>query len=305
MSEMVIELSAISKSYKKENVIKNINLNIERGHIVGLIGPNGAGKTTILKMLAGLTEPDVGKIRLFDSEVDLEYSRKKMSFMIEEPIIDPMMTAKKNMKYVCYVKDISLKDEKIEEILTQVGLGKAGRKKAKNFSLGMKQRLGIGMALLNEPEVLVLDEPMNGLDPEGIVEIRCLLQELAKQKKVTILISSHILPELEELCTDYAIINQGKVIESASMEELMKKSKHHLVLGVNEPEKVIALLQEKLAINNYQVLKNKEIIIYEFPENIESISKVIMEEGISISRFSCEGESLEQYYLSKVGTCNG
>lgn len=293
----------ISKSYKKIKVLNEVNLAVERGHITGLLGPNGAGKTTLLKILAGLTSPDEGKLLFYGTEVNLDDSRRKMIFMLEEPIIDPLMTAEKNMKYVEMVKGISDTKAKIDETLKQVGLGNTGKKLAKDFSLGMKQRLGIAMALLSEPDVLVLDEPMNGLDPEGMAEMRSVLRELAEKKNVSIVISSHILSEVAELCTDYAIISKGRLLEAASMSEWRARSKRHVVLCTNDMEKTIALLKEQLAIFDYRVSEDNELLLYEFPEDIGCISKVLMKEGIFISKLACEGESLEEYYLTKVGGC--
>lgn len=305
MSENVIELRGVSKIYKKVKVVDDVSMVVKRGHIMGLLGPNGAGKTTIFKLLADLATPDEGTICFFNSETTLCDNRKKMSFMLEEPILDPMMNAKSNMRYISYMKGVSDSERKIKEILEQVGLGDTGKKAVRNFSLGMRQRLGIAMALLNNPKVLVLDEPMNGLDPEGMVEIRNLLRNLAKIKKVTILISSHMLPELSELCTDYAIINHGKLIETGCMSDLLENSKKHLVICTDDNEKTIALLKEKFAILKYRISQKNEIYLYDSPENIENIAKSIMEAGILIYKFSYEGESLEQYYLSRVGGLNG
>lgn len=304
MSESVIELIGVSKAYKNVKAVDRVSFAVERGHIMGLIGPNGAGKTTILKLLANLAVADEGKISFFGSDEKLDESRTKMSFMLEEPIIDSMMHAKNNMKYVAYVKGLPDAEEQIKELLELVGLGDTGKKAARFFSLGMKQRLGIAMALLNNPEVLVLDEPMNGLDPEGIVEMRLLLKDLAEKRNVTILISSHLLAELSELCTDYTIINRGKLVEVGNMCELLKNNNKHIVLRTNKNEEAIALLRKQFAISNYKVMQNNEIWLYEFSENPEGISEALMEAGILILKFSCEGESLEQYYLSKVGGIN-
>lgn len=301
LSENVIELDGISKCYKKTKVIDGVNLKLERGHILGLLGPNGAGKTTILKLLAGLVAPDEGKLSFFGSEQRLDTSRKKLSFLIEEPALDPLMTAKENLKYVCYIKDIKNANEKIRDILSLVGLCETGKKQVKEFSLGMKQRLGIGIALLSGPEVLILDEPMNGLDPEGIMEIRYLIKELAEKRKVTIMISSHILSELEEICTDYAILNCGKLIVSASREELVRISKRQLVIVVNDVEKTCNMLEKKYPTIKYQVSHKGEVVLDDFQKDISSILKDIVDEGISVSKFSCEGEGLEHFYLSKVG----
>ena len=202
MDDNVITMNGLCKSYHKAEVLHDFSLNVKKGHICGLIGPNGAGKTTIMKILAGLIFQTRGELYFFGRNDNLDESRKRMSFMIEAPIVDPKMTAYDNLAYLRYVRGYP--DEKrIDNVLEIVGLGNTGKKKCEKFSLGMRQRLGIAMALLSKPEVLVLDEPVNGLDPEGIVEVRHLLKRLKDEQNVTILISSHLLSELSELCTDF------------------------------------------------------------------------------------------------------
>lgn len=211
MTNSVITMRGLSKSYKKAEVLHDFSLTVERGHICGLIGPNGAGKTTIMKILAGLMFQSRGELEFFDSPDDLENSRARMSFMIEQPIISSRMTACENLQYVRYLRGCP--DEKrIDGILDIIGLSDTGKKKVNKFSLGMKQRLGIGMALLPKPEIMVLDEPVNGLDPEGIVEVRQLIKRMQEEWGVTVLISSHLLSELSELCTDFSIISHGELI---------------------------------------------------------------------------------------------
>ena len=184
----VIELKEIQKVYGKRPALEHVSFSVEKGHIVGLIGPNGAGKTTIMKIIGGLAHETSGQVRLFESEERLEKNRDRISFMIENPIIDGSLTAMENMKYVRLVRGVA-DDARCEKLLKYVGLADTGKKAAKHFSLGMKQRLGIAMALLPDPEVLVLDEPVNGLDPEGIVEVRHILKELCEQEGKTIIIS--------------------------------------------------------------------------------------------------------------------
>ena len=192
----------------------SFSLKMEKGHIYGLIGPNGAGKTTVMKMMAGLTGADAGSIRFFGSE-DLDKMRDRISFIIEEHYMDLNMTARQNMEYLRLLRGIPDKG-RIDELLSFVGLENTGKKPAKQFSLGMRQRLGLAMSILPGPEIMVLDEPINGLDPEGIIDIRNMLKELCSSRNMTILISSHILKELSELCTDYAIIREGKLVEELS-----------------------------------------------------------------------------------------
>lgn len=300
MTTPILQLNQLSKSYGKATVVDSFDLCVERGHIHGLIGPNGAGKTTLMKMLAGLTLPDKGTLSFFGDTKQLDLYRRRMSFMIEAPIIDLGMTARENLNFTRYVRGVADK-KRIDEILTFVGLDHTGAKIAKHFSLGMKQRLGIGMALLSDPEVLVLDEPVNGLDPEGIVEIRNMLKKLSEEQNVTIIISSHLLSELAELCTDFTIINHGKLIESFSAEELALKCKNHLSIRTNDINKTSAVLEDKLAIHDYKVVHGEEIHLFERLDEVELVSKTITDQGLILTKLVSEGENLEQYYLGKVG----
>ena len=295
----VLTTENITKEYGKSLVLEDINIKIKKGHICGLIGPNGAGKTTLMKILAGMIYQTSGKIEFFDSD-KLDSQRKRISFMIELPIIDPKMNASDNLNYVRNVRGYP--DEKrVDEVLDIVGLLDTGKKRVENFSLGMRQRLAIGMALLSKPEFLVLDEPVNGLDPEGIVEIRNVLKSINKEYNTTILISSHLLSELSEICTNYIIVNHGRIIESLSLEELTEKCNNHLCLKTNDIDCTAVILEDKLSIQNYKVIQSNEIHIYEQLDNVEKISKTITDNGLIITKLCSEGQKLEEYYLNKVG----
>lgn len=303
MADPIISMRGICKSYKKAEVLHDFSLSVEHGHICGLIGPNGAGKTTIIKILAGLIFQTKGELEFYGGGKRLDEERKRMSFMIEQPIIDPKMNAYDNLAYVRYVRGYA--DEKrIDEVLDIVGLSSAGKKTAKQFSLGMKQRLGIGMALLTKPEVLVLDEPVNGLDPEGIVEIRNLIRRLSEEQGVTVIISSHLLSELSEMCTDFSIINHGRLIENLSREELLVKCRGHISLMTDDTNKTAAVLEDKLAIRDYRILHGNEIHIFEKLTEVRHISKTLTDSGLIITRLAEEGQNLEDYYLEKVGVDN-
>ncbi len=299
----VLKMNNVSKIYGKKAVVDNFSLSVEKGHICGLIGPNGAGKTTIMKMMAGLAAPNSGEISFFGDSRNLDASRSRISFMLESPIIDKNLNARANMEYVRYVKGVADK-KKIDEILDFVGLGDAGKKSARKFSLGMSQRLGIAMALLTEPEIMVLDEPVNGLDPEGIVEIRLMLKRLAEEKNVTIIISSHILSELSELCTDFSIINHGKLIENLSREELLAKCRSYIAIKTNDINRTAAVIEDKLGTKQYKVIHGEELYLFDCLDNIERVSKTITDNGLILTKLISEGESLEEFYLSKVGAEN-
>jgi ABC-2 type transport system ATP-binding protein len=226
-----------------------------------------------------------------------------MSFIIEEPYMEYAMSARENMEYLRYVRGVA--DEKrIDMLLDFVGLADTGKKKVGKFSLGMKQRLGLAMSLLSKPEIMVLDEPINGLDPEGIIDIRKMLLRLAEDEKISILISSHILKELSELCTDYAIVNHGRLIEKVSHEELLTKTKTFIDLKTNDIEKTCTVLEDTLGIHEYKVNSENEIMIFERLEEIEHISGTVTNNGLIITKLNLEGESLEDYYMGKVGDQN-
>lgn len=300
MEDAVVECRNLTKNYGKKRVVHSLDLTLKKGHICGLIGPNGAGKTTVMRMLAGLSMPDSGEMRFFGKSDGLDLSRKRMAFMLEEPIVEPAMTAKENMRYVRLVKGIA-DESRIDKMLELVGLGNVGKKKVKQFSLGMKQRLGIAMAILNDAEVLVLDEPVNGLDPEGIVEIRHMLQKLAFEEGVSILISSHILSELSELCTDFAMIKGGNLVDALSREELLQKCRNHIVIRTLDPSGAVAVLEKKLHVTEYRVIHGEEIHLFEYVDDIPMISRTLCENGQIITKLCSEGENLEEYYLAKVG----
>ena len=297
--DYVMELDGLSKTFKNKKAVNNFSLKIEKGHICGLIGPNGAGKTTIMKMMAGLMEPDSGEMTFLGTK-NLDEARSKMSFIIEEPFMEHSMTARENMQYLRYVRGVA-DESRIDMLLEFVGLTDTGKKKVGKFSLGMRQRLGLAMSLLSKPEFMVLDEPINGLDPEGIIDIRRMLLKLAEEEKMSILISSHILKELSELCTDYAIINNGNLIEELSHEELLTKTRSFIKLRTNGIEKTCTVLENILGIHEYKINHDNEIMIFERLGELEKISGTITDNGLIITKLNLEGESLEDYYIGKVG----
>ena len=257
--EYVFEADNISKSYSKKQVLKNISFHLKKGHIYGLIGPNGAGKTTVMRIMAGLNEPTGGTMQFFEKKGEDDFGRSRMSFILETPYIDGGMTAFENMQYIRYVRGVA-DESRINELLTFVGLGDVGKKPAKHFSLGMRQRLGIAMALLPSPEFVVLDEPFNGLDPEGFADLRNILHEMAEKDHITILISSHILKELSELCTDYIIIRNGEIIEMLSDRELQEKCRSYISIRTDDLNKTAAVLEDTLHIQNYKVVETMNCI---------------------------------------------
>ena len=247
MSEYILRTNNLYKKYVKNLALNNINLEIKKGDIYGFIGQNGAGKTTLLRIATGLTFPTKGTVELFgqSSKKGLVESIKRVGAVVENPALFPNMSAYENLELHRLQKGIP--DKKCSErTLELVGLKNTGRKKVANFSLGMKQRLGIAIALLSDPEFLILDEPTNGLDPMGIVELRQLIKRLNKEREMTVLISSHILSELHQLATRYGIIHKGKLIEQITALQLNQKCRQYLRIKVDNPGKGATVLESEL-----------------------------------------------------------
>ncbi len=296
MSE-IIKCEKLTKKYLKQTVVADANFTINKGSIVGLVGPNGAGKTTIMKMLGGLVMPSEGEITLFGetSEKGLSDARSRISFMIETPYAKDSMSARENLEKQRIQKGIPNK-ERVDEVLKLVGLSETGKKAVKNFSLGMRQRLGIGIALLSKPELMVLDEPINGLDPEGIVEIRDLLKELNEKEKITIVISSHILSELSLLCTDYIFIQKGHIVKQISAEDMRRECKESYLIKTDNDSLAVTVLSEKLGFSDYEVHEDG-IRLYEGLSDTLKISKTLYENGVIPYELHINDANLEDYYL--------
>ena len=302
MTQTIIDVKNLEKQYMKQKAVDDVSFQIKEGMICGLIGPNGAGKTTIMKMLGGLVLPTGGTMSLFggSSEEELAKARSRMSFMIEVPYAKEKMTARENLEKQRIQKGIPNK-ERIDEVLEIVGLTDTGKKPVHKFSLGMRQRLGIANALLTKPELMVLDEPVNGLDPEGIVEIRELLLKLNREEHITILISSHILSELSLLCTDYLFINKGKLLESVSTRDLKRICKEYYHIGTDNNPLALTLLQEKLGVTEFEVERDGSIRLFERLDEVHKISKTLYEGGVVPTVLHMNEANLEQYYMNMVG----
>lgn len=299
MSELILQTHELKKVYGKQVAVDGIDLKVERGAIYGLIGKNGAGKTTTLKMIGGLAKPTGGSFSLFGKTGrELADVRGRVSCLIEDPGLYGSMTAFDNLKAKCLGYGVK-GDAYINELLERVGLANVGKKKARNFSLGMKQRLGIAMAMVGEPDLLVLDEPINGLDPEGIVEIRDMLTQFSKEKGVTILISSHILEELSKVATHYGIMSKGRLVEQLTAEELAERCSLRIEAVVDRPELAGTVL-DRLGITNYKVVDKETINISERLEDVAMINRELNEAGVMVSRIMVNNESLESFFLSRT-----
>jgi ABC-2 type transport system ATP-binding protein len=302
LKDVVLKTDSLTKSYRGVYALHGVTVTLEAGRIYGLIGQNGAGKTTLMRLVAGLSFPTSGSIELFGSSGNkaLQVERKRLGCMIEYPSLTPSMTARDNLKLHRMMRGIP--NEEVEnELLVFVGLSDTGKKKVKNFSLGMKQRLGIAIALLGNPELLILDEPINGLDPMGVVEIRNLLKKLCEERQMTILISSHNLPELYQTATDYIIIHKGEVKQTLTLSQLEERCKHHILIGCDHPEKLVSVLEMKLNTTNYKVMPDKTVKLYDYLDDKERVSRVLIENGIIVTNLSHAGDTLEDYFVSIVG----
>lgn len=302
MKKYVLKTNSLTKSYHGVKTFHDVSVTLEAGKIYGLIGQNGAGKTTLMRIVAGHSFPTSGSIELFGhtGENALQKERKRLGCMIEYPSLTPNMTAKENLKLHRIMRGIPNKELE-DELLALVGLSDTGKKKAKNFSLGMKQRLGIAIALLGNPEFLILDEPINGLDPVGVVEIRNMLKKLCEERQITILISSHNLPELYQTATDYIIIHKGEIKQTLTLAELEERSKHHILISCDQPEKLVNVLEMKLNTTNYKVMPDKTVKLYDYLDEKKSVAKAIFEDGIIVTNFSIEGDTLENFFISVIG----
>lgn len=295
---MICRTENLKKMYGNITVLSDVNLHIPKGAIYGLIGRNGAGKTTLIKALAGLVIPTAGSIYILDQNIrENDCVKKKIGYTIENPVLFLDMSVRENIHIIALQKGI--KDKKSDELLEIMGLKDCMGKKAKYLSLGMKQKLSLIMALLGEPEFLVLDEPLNGLDPVGIVDMRYLLKELNQTKETTILISSHILDELDKIASHYGIMYKGKLIKEVTKKELSWISKRNIRLKVSNIEKAINIFQEKLKISKFCV-KDNMILIFERIEESAIINKILVINGIEVFEMRIE-ENLENYFIEEIG----
>jgi ABC-2 type transport system ATP-binding protein len=302
MSINVLKTYNLTKSYHGVPVLKNVSLSLETGKIYGLIGQNGAGKSTFMRLITGLSFPTEGSMELFGhkGEKALQGERKRIGCMIEYPSMVPSMTAKENLRLHRIMKGIPDKNIE-EELLELVGLKQTDKKRAKDFSLGMKQRLGIAVALLGNPELLILDEPINGLDPLGVVDIRKLIKRLCEERQMTILISSHNLPELYQTATDYIIIHKGVIKETLTQTQLDENCRHHLLISCEEPERLVGILEMELKTTNYKVMPNNSVKLYDYLDKKEQVARVLFKNKIFVTNLSNEGDTLEDYFISMVG----
>lgn len=298
--EYCLEAKSLCKQYGHFKALNGLSMRVPRGAIYGFVGKNGAGKTTLLRVICGLQKPDGGEYSLFGTKnesADIYKVRRRMGAVVETPSIYAEMTAEENLRMQYHVLGLpSL--ENIGELLQLVGLSDTGRKKARNFSLGMRQRLGIAVALCGNPDFLVLDEPVNGLDPQGIVEIRELILRLNREHGITVLISSHILDELSRLATHYGFIDGGTIVKEISAEELNAACRKCVRLTVSDT-RVLCRVLDRME-QEYQILSDSEADIYG-ETNISQLISALGAEGCEVISLHEHDESLESYYINLMG----
>ena len=301
----VVETHGLTKVYSGRAVVDHVDMHIPEGSIYGFVGENGSGKTTIMRLLTGIARPSEGGYEMFgvkNTDSGIYAKRKEISAIVETVSMVPTMTALDNIRFQELYLGIKLTQERREELLKIVHLEDVGKKKVKNFSLGMRQRMGIALALMNNPKFMLLDEPMNGLDPQGIAELRDLLIKLNREQHITILISSHILSELEKIATTYGFISHGKLIEELTVEELQDKCRKSVTIKFADVEAAYKVLKE-LNVQEFKTFPNGDVKIYDEIDIGDFVSK-LNAKGLKILSFNSSDESVEEYYLNLVNGGN-
>lgn len=296
----VLRTNGLSKKYKNFKALNGLSINVPKGSIYGLVGKNGSGKTTLIRLICGLQKPTSGEYTLYGvkgTDKEISKVRRRMGAVIENPAIYLDMTAEDNLKEQYRILGLPSYNG-ISEILKLVGLEDTGKKKAKNFSLGMKQRLGIAIALVGDPDFLVLDEPINGLDPQGIIEMRELILKLNNERQITVVISSHILDELSRLATNYGFIDNGHVVKEISAKELDNVCKKSTEIQVSDT-KILSCVLDRMGIE-YSIYSDKKADIYE-KVKVSKLVLALERENCEVFSISEKDESLESYYLSLIG----
>lgn len=296
--DYILRTIDLIKKFGDKKVVDNVNMNIKSGEIYGFLGPNGAGKTTIMKMIVNLLKPSSGEIEIFGEKLgyrDYE-TLKRIGSIIEYPVFYDKLTGRENLELHCEYMGYYNKDA-IDKALNLVNLHDIDNKAVKDFSLGMKQRLGIARAIITKPEFLILDEPINGLDPIGIKEIRNLLKMLSKEYGITILISSHILTEIEQIADTIGIINNGTLIEEVSMESIRGNNTEYVEIITKDCTKASYILENDLNILNFKIVDDNLIRIYDLKLAQKDISKALILKGVEIEAINKKSSSLEDYFL--------
>ncbi|WMJ24408.1 ABC transporter ATP-binding protein [Paludicola sp. MB14-C6] len=300
--EYILKTNGLTKSYVGRPVVNNVNMHVRKGDIYGFIGKNGAGKTTLIRMVSGLAAPTKGNMELFESK-ELTKKRAQIGTIIEAPSLYPNMSARENLEYYRMLYGIPSK-KRVDEVLTIVSLNNTGKKKARNFSLGMRQRLGVAIALLSSPDFLILDEPINGLDPTGVKDMRDLILRLNKEHNITILISSHILGELSKIATCYGIINNGFLVDEFTAVELSVRCKRCIKMQVDDVKKASTLVESHFQTTNFDILPDNTLRLFDHLDQTGAINKLLVSNDVTVSELRISGQDLEGYFLELMGGLN-
>ncbi len=296
----VIQTMGLSKRYKDRWAVDHLNLQVEQGDIYGFIGRNGAGKSTTLKLLCGLARPTQGEALIFGKPIRDPVACRRVGSLIEQPGLYPDLSGRENLRLYAALLGLDSPERQVEEMLKTVGLDPKEKKPVRHYSMGMKQRLGVALALLGGPDLLLLDEPINGLDPEGIREMRELLLRLNRERGLTILVSSHILGELTRIATRYGIIQQGRMVEQITAAELEQKCTDYLHLRTGQPQKAAALLERELHLARWEMRPEGEIRIYEAVDT-KAVGQALAQAGIAVEEMGLHRQDLEGYFLERMG----
>ena len=296
----VIQTTGLSKRYRDKWAVDHLDLRVEQGDIYGFIGQNGAGKSTTLKLLCGLARPTQGEALIFGKPVRDSVARRRVGALIEQPGLYPDLSGRENLRLCAALLGLDSPERQVEDILKTVGLSSREKKPVKHYSMGMKQRLGVALALLGGPDLLLLDEPINGLDPEGIREMRELLLRLNRERGLTILVSSHILGELSKIATRYGIIQDGRMVEQITAAELEQTCTDYLHLKADQPQKAAALLEQALHLKRWEMRPEGEIRIYEAVD-ARAVGQMLTQAGLAVEEMGLHRQDLEGYFLERMG----
>lgn len=302
--ETVIRTAALCKAYHHTLAVDHLEMQVEKGAIYGFIGQNGAGKSTTFKLLAGLAHPTGGEMELFGLPFGDAAAQRRTGLLVEDAGVYPNLSATDNCTLKALALGLTKPETAVSIALHEVGLETMGRKKVKAFSMGQRRRLGLALALLGSPDLLLLDEPTNGLDPEGIRDIRALLLKLNEERGVTIVISSHILGELEKIATCYGILRAGKMVEQITAQELKARCSDYIALQTPDAKRAAALLEEKLGLHEYEVLPQGEIHITPAAGTrveVADINAMLAQNGVAVQSIATHQQELEDYFLQRMG----
>lgn len=294
----ILQTNHLTKIIDGKELVTDVNIHVKKGEIYGFLGPNGAGKTTVMKMITNLWKPTKGTVELFGKTLETTSYEvlKRMGSIIEFPTFYEHMSGKDNLQLHCEYMGYYNKGS-IDEVLEMLNLGEAANKPVKSYSLGMKQRLGIARAILCKLELVVLDEPTNGLDPAGMKQLRDLFKMLCSEYGITLIISSHLLSEIESIADTIGVINHGRMMKEISMKEISEMNTAYIELAVTDTQKAAYVLAEKMELNNFKIINDSKIRIYEVNVTTQKISKELMLNGVEITSINKHTETLEDYFL--------